>query len=74
MSTHCAECGAALDEPGTFHPHLLCVIKEAWPDYDPWEVFTEEVAKLGIVGLPERAPLVRDLPLDGVSTRQEQER
>lgn len=65
----CAECGTATREPGEFHPQVFCALKRAYPGRDPWDVFRQTAGQLGIE-LPERAPLVRDLPVKAVRLRR----
>jgi hypothetical protein len=60
-ASHCASCGAVVDQVGEFHPHVFCVIKRAYPSRVPWDVFRETAAKVG-AALPQKPPLVRDLP------------
>lgn len=56
----CASCGMVCDRPGEFHPHMFCVLKRA--GRDPWEDFRAAARFYFGEELPERPPLVRDLP------------
>jgi hypothetical protein len=60
--SRCAECGALVEESGTFHPYMFCVLKKA--GRDPWVDFSWCVKALGLGILPAKPPLVRDLPIE----------
>lgn len=62
-SDSCATCGMALAHPAEFHPHLLCLLKRAYPERDPWRDFAFAVQLLLEIDLPARPPLVRHTPL-----------
>jgi hypothetical protein len=55
----CDQCGMLLDDAGEFHPYVFCLLKKA--HRDPWQELTWIVERLG-GSLPEKPPLVRDLP------------
>lgn len=57
----CQGCGMLLDHPAEFHPFMFCILKRA--GYEPWEYFAHTYKQLTDESLPERPPLVRDLPL-----------
>ena len=65
---HCQQCGMLLDDPGEFHPYVFCVLKKA--GRDPWQETRLLVRNLGLGELPQRPPLIRDLPLGDERLRE----
>jgi hypothetical protein len=61
LDRHCAQCGMLCDHAGEFHPYMFCVLKRA--GLDPWSHFSGAMHALTGAYLPERPPLVRDLPI-----------
>ncbi len=61
----CTSCGHLCQREAEFHPHLFCVLKKQGV-LDPWAEFSSAAGMLGYQ-LPKHPPLVRDLPLSGVS-------